>query len=37
MSKSQNIKKAFEGAKLQYEDIGVDVEKAMEKLDKFPI
>ncbi len=37
MSNSQNIKKAFEEAKLQYEDIGVDVEKAMKKLDNFPI
>jgi len=37
MSKSENITQAFEKAKEQYEAIGVDVDKAMAALDKFPI
>lgn len=37
MNKSENIKKAFEAAKEQYAEIGVDVETAMNKLDDFPI
>ena len=37
MSKSENITQAFKKAKEQYEAIGVDVDKAMAALDKFPI
>ena len=37
MSKSGSITQAFEKAKEQYEAIGVDVDKAMAALDKFPI
>ncbi len=37
MSQSESIKKAFEAAKEQYAAIGVDVEAAMDRLDKFPI
>ena len=37
MSKSESITKAFEAAKEQYAEIGVDVEAAMDKLDHFPI
>ena len=37
MSKSDTITKAFEAAKEQYAQIGVDVEAAMNKLDDFPI
>ncbi|MEN8156649.1 MAG: L-rhamnose isomerase [Bacteroidota bacterium] len=37
MSKSETITKAFEAAKEQYAQIGVDVEAAMSQLDKFPI
>jgi len=37
MSKSENTKKAFEAAKAQYAEIGVDVEAAMNQLDTFPI
>ncbi len=37
MAKSENIQKAFELAKAQYAELGVDVEEAMKKLEKFPI
>jgi len=37
MSQSETIKKAFEAAKDQYTQIGVDVESAMKQLDAFPI
>ena len=37
MSKSDTITKAFEAAKEQYAQIGVNVEDAMNKLDQFPI
>jgi L-rhamnose isomerase len=37
MSQSETIKKAFEAAKDQYAQIGVDVENAMKQLDSFPI
>jgi L-rhamnose isomerase len=37
MSKPESIKKAFEAAKEQYAEVGVNVEVAMEKLDDFPI
>ncbi len=37
MSKSDTITKAFEAARVQYTDLGVDVEAAMNKLDQFPI
>jgi len=37
MSQSESIKKAFEAAKEQYAAMGVDVEAAMDQLDKFPI
>ncbi len=37
MSKSDTITKAFEAAKEQYAQIGVNVEDAMSKLDQFPI
>ena len=37
MSKSDTVTKAFEAAKEQYAQIGVDVEVAMNKLDEFPI
>ncbi len=37
MSQSETIKKAFEAAKDQYAQIGVDVENAMKQLDVFPI
>ena len=37
MAKSENIQKAFELAKAQYAELGVDVEDAMNKLEKFPI
>ncbi len=37
MSKSDTVTKAFEAAKGQYAQIGVDVEAAMNKLDEFPI
>jgi L-rhamnose isomerase len=37
MSNSEKIKKAFEAAKEQYAEIGVDVETAMNRLDDFPI
>ncbi len=37
MSRSENIQIAFEAAKEQYAQIGVDVEAAMKKLDDFPI
>ena len=37
MSKSDTVHIAFEAAKEQYAQIGIDVEDAMEKLDKFPI
>ena len=37
MNKSDTITKAFEAAKEQYAQIGVNVEDAMNKLDKFPI
>jgi len=37
MSNSEKITKAFEAAKEQYTQIGVDVEAAMNKLDDFPI
>jgi L-rhamnose isomerase len=37
MSKSEKISRAFESAKEQYAQIGVDVEAAMNRLDQFPI
>jgi len=37
MSKAEHIKRAFEAAKEQYAEIGVDVETAMKRLDDFPI
>jgi len=37
MSNTEKITKAFEAAKDQYAEIGVDVEAAMDKLDNFPI
>ncbi len=37
MSQSETIKKAFEAAKDQYAQIGVDVENAMKQLDEYPI
>ena len=37
MAKSENVKKAYESAKAQYAELGVDVDAAMKKLDKFPI
>ncbi|MCK5463638.1 MAG: L-rhamnose isomerase, partial [Bacteroidales bacterium] len=37
MAKSENIQKAFELAKAQYAELGVDVEEAMKKLENFPI
>ena len=37
MSNSEKINKAFEAAKEQYAELGVDVEAAMDKLDTFPI
>lgn len=37
MAKSENIQKAFELAKAQYAELGVDVEDAMKKLENFPI
>ena len=37
MSQSETIKKAFNAAKDQYTQMGVDVEAAMDKLDQFPI
>ena len=37
MSNTEKINKAFEAAKEQYAEIGVDVEAAMDKLDTFPI
>ena len=37
MSKTDIINKAFEAAKEQYAQIGVDVESAMNQLDEFPI
>jgi len=37
MSQTESIKRAFESAKEQYAAIGVDVETAMDRLDKFPI
>ncbi len=36
MAKSENIMKAFELAKAQYAELGVDVEDATNKLEKFP-
>ena len=37
MAKSENIQKAFELAKAQYAELGVDVEDAMKKLENYPI
>jgi L-rhamnose isomerase len=37
MTKSERISKAFEMARDQYAEIGVDLEKAMDSLDHFPI
>ena len=37
MSKSDKITSAFEAAKAQYSDLGVDVDSAMSQLDQFPI
>jgi L-rhamnose isomerase len=37
MTKSENVKQAFKMAKAQYAELGVDVDVAMKKLDKFPI
>lgn len=37
MTKSENVKKAYEAARAQYAELGVDVDAAMKKLDKFPI
>ncbi len=37
MSQSETIKKAFEAAKDQYAQIGVDVDVAMKRLDEYPI
>ena len=37
MAKSENIQKAFELAKAQYAELGVDVEEAMKKLENFQI
>jgi L-rhamnose isomerase len=37
MSQSESIKEAFEAAKEQYAQIGVDVEAAMDHLDNYPI
>jgi L-rhamnose isomerase len=37
MAKTENIKKAFELAKAQYAELGVDVEQAMKQLENFPI
>jgi L-rhamnose isomerase len=37
MAKSENIKKAFELAKAQYAELGVDVGQAMKKLEDFQI
>jgi L-rhamnose isomerase len=37
MVKAEFVKKAFEIAKAQYAETGVDVEAAMKKLDNFPI
>jgi L-rhamnose isomerase len=37
MSKSEKITQAFEAAKEQYAQLGVDVDKAMDRLDQFPI
>ena len=37
MAKSENIQKAFELAKAQYAELGVDVEDALKKLENFPI
>jgi L-rhamnose isomerase len=37
MTKPESVKKAFELAKEQYENIGVDVEQAMQKLSDYPI
>ena len=35
--KNAQINQAFEYAKARYADLGIDVEKAMEQLDKLPI
>lgn len=37
MNKTEKITKAFEAAKEQYAEIGVDPEAAMDQLDQFPI
>jgi L-rhamnose isomerase len=37
MNKSENIKRSFDLARSRYAEIGVDVEDAMKKLDRFPI
>jgi len=37
MTKSKNISKAFEMAREQYAEINVNVEQAMQKLDRYPI
>jgi L-rhamnose isomerase len=37
MIKSETIQKAYELAKAQYSELGVDAEEAMKKLDNFPI
>ncbi len=37
MSKSKIIEQAFEAAKAQYSELGVDAERAMDLLDTFPI
>ena len=37
MKKTELVRKAFEAAKAQYSEIGVNVEEAMKKLDNFPI
>jgi len=37
MANSKNVKEAFELAKAQYAELGVDVEEAMNKLDNYPI
>ena len=37
MAKSENIRKAFELAKAQYAELGVDVEAALKQLENFHI
>jgi L-rhamnose isomerase len=37
MNKSESVSKAFEAAREQYAEIGVDVNAAMDRLDQFPI